>query len=113
MRKKANSIILTIIAAIIVTLPHAPKIVTGGNPLLAAAAIAVVVSIPPNCDASVIEQLCSSVTGFLDDEGKGGQVTDLKSSEPGLSKTSPASEFSLSGKILSGEASEPYIAYNC
>jgi len=35
--------------------------------------------------------------------GKGGQVTDLKGSAPDLNKLSPVTEFSLSGKKLSGE----------
>ncbi|MBU2573029.1 MAG: hypothetical protein KKH28_02995, partial [Elusimicrobia bacterium] len=88
MKKKANSIIFTIFATVILALPHAPKIVPGGT-LLTVAAVAVVVSIPPkceasiaygayasvailfqpsNCEASIKDQLCSAITGFLNDE---------------------------------------------
>ncbi|MBI4802374.1 MAG: hypothetical protein HY796_07600 [Elusimicrobia bacterium] len=38
--------------------------------------------------------------------GKGGNIVDLKSSEPAIPKLNTASEFSLSGKRLSGGTSE-------
>ncbi|MBI4801001.1 MAG: hypothetical protein HY796_00590, partial [Elusimicrobia bacterium] len=88
MRKKTDSIILAIITAISVILSHAPKIIPEGNSLIAAAAVAATLSIPAesvaaimpahivqiavtmpqSCEASVTEQLCFSVTSFLDDE---------------------------------------------
>ncbi|MBI4802399.1 MAG: hypothetical protein HY796_07730 [Elusimicrobia bacterium] len=88
MRKKTDSIILAIITAISVILPHAPKIIPEGNSLIAAAAVAATLSIPSksmaaimparivqlavtmpqSCEAGVMEQLCSSVTSFLNDE---------------------------------------------
>ena len=222
MRKRINLLIVAVLTATSVILPHAPKIIPEGNSLIAAAAVAAtlsipsksvaaimparivqiaVISMPQTCDAGVMEQLCSSVTSFLDEEaarsdaavkgckdkcgwkkrkddlidaarkkakescsksevpdvnelskgldrntkdrlkdlynrnsrmfdgtaklkavdfnaasaknatitgktaslGKGGNVTDLKSSEPDLPKLNTASEFSLSGKKLFGE----------
>ncbi|MBI4802535.1 MAG: hypothetical protein HY796_08435 [Elusimicrobia bacterium] len=88
MRKKTVSMIFAVITAFSVILPHAPKIIPEGNSLIAAAAVAATLSIPSKsvaaimparivqlavtmpqrCEAGVMEQLCSSVTGFLDDE---------------------------------------------
>ncbi|MBI4801814.1 MAG: hypothetical protein HY796_04745 [Elusimicrobia bacterium] len=89
MRKKTDSIILAVITAISGILPHAPKIIPEGNSFIAATAVAATLSIPSksvaaimparivriaaismsrNCEAGVMEQLCSSVTNFLDDE---------------------------------------------
>ncbi|MBU2574311.1 MAG: hypothetical protein KKH28_09575, partial [Elusimicrobia bacterium] len=61
-------IISAFLTATSVILPHAPKIIPGGNPLIAAAPIVVVLSIPSKCEGSIKDQLCSAVTGFLDDE---------------------------------------------
>ncbi|MBI4801586.1 MAG: hypothetical protein HY796_03585 [Elusimicrobia bacterium] len=88
MRKKTVSIIFAVITAFSVILPHAPKIIPEGNSLIAAAAVAATLSIPSKsmaaimparivqlavampqrCEAGVMEQLCSSVTSFLNDE---------------------------------------------
>ncbi|MBI4801594.1 MAG: hypothetical protein HY796_03625 [Elusimicrobia bacterium] len=88
MRKKTVSMIFAGLTAISVILPHAPKIIPEGNSLIAAAAVAATLSIPSksmaaimparivqlavampqSCEAGVMEQLCSSVTSFLDDE---------------------------------------------
>ncbi|MBI4802027.1 MAG: hypothetical protein HY796_05850 [Elusimicrobia bacterium] len=89
MRKKTKGLMLSaVLAATIVTLPHAPKIIPEGDSLIAAAAVAATLSIPSksmaaimparivqlavvmpqSCEAGVMEQLCSSVTSFLNDE---------------------------------------------
>ncbi|MBU1398347.1 MAG: hypothetical protein KKH85_05585 [Proteobacteria bacterium] len=89
MRKTANSIILAVFTATSVISPHAPKIIPEGTSLIAAAVVAATLSIPSksmaaimpvrivqfaavsmsrNCDAGVMDQLCSSVTSFLADE---------------------------------------------
>ena len=89
MRKRTVSMIFAGFAAISGILPHAPKIIPEGNFLIAAAAVAATLSIPSksvaaimparivqfaaismsrNCEAGVMDQLCSSVTSFLADE---------------------------------------------
>ncbi|MBI4801002.1 MAG: hypothetical protein HY796_00595, partial [Elusimicrobia bacterium] len=89
MRKKTVSMIFAGLTAFSVILPHAPKIIPEGDSLIAAAAVAAtlsipsksmaaimpariaqlaVLSMPQTCDAGVMEQLCSSVTSFLNDE---------------------------------------------
>ncbi|MBI4803266.1 MAG: hypothetical protein HY796_12165 [Elusimicrobia bacterium] len=89
MKKKTKGLMISaVLAATSVILPHAPKIIPEGNSLTAAAVVAATLSIPAesaaaimparivqiavtmpqSCEAGVMEQLCSSVTSFLDDE---------------------------------------------